>query len=285
MAQDDTPYRKRQGVAALLRARQAALQTARKLTNSTYLRKGMVRVIVDPAAITTVVYDMAAAGDVVAQAAGGTGQARPEVEALATRVSAMVRLAAGAAPSSLVFDVLGEAAHVGLAQRLLDLVRRESAMAGDSAVVEDSAVVKDSAVVEGLRTGRRILDEAAAAAGGLLAPAALTKLFGISRATLHNRRRRRELLALPDDGARSFRYPARQFEPKIQPEMPRVLADGLDALGPDGMLVYLTQPQPTLGGRTAFDAISDGDANAVVAQLSAFAVPADAGAPLAHDAA
>jgi hypothetical protein len=91
--------------------------------------------------------------------------------------------------------------------------------------------------------------------------------LGVSRETVNQRRRNRQLLALQHEG-RGFRYPAWQLDPGVR----KVIADVLAEIGekPDCWAAYLffTQANPLLGGATPLQALELGKSAEVLRAAS-----------------
>ena len=105
---------------------------------------------------------------------------------------------------------------------------------------------------------------------GALTAAQVSALMGSkSRQTPHDRREAGTLLAIGDNGV--WKFPLWQFDPDGPGGVVSGLPETLRALGESGFASplqqagFLLQPSPTLGGRTALEALREGDADNVIA--------------------
>ena len=78
--------------------------------------------------------------------------------------------------------------------------------------------------------------------------------LGVSRETVNQRRRNRELLALRHEG-RGFRYPAWQIEPGVRDAIADVLVELGDSADCWAAYLFFTQPNPLLSGATPLQAL------------------------------
>lgn len=101
----------------------------------------------------------------------------------------------------------------------------------------------------------------------LLTGEAFGAVVGLSRATVDNRRRAGQLLALELGAKRGVRYPAWQCElladAACRASFERVLA-ALAGVAPTSAVRFFTQAAPALGGRTPLDALQAGEAASVL---------------------
>ena len=86
--------------------------------------------------------------------------------------------------------------------------------------------------------------------------------LGVSRETINKRAQQGRLLAL-EFGKRGKRYPDWQFEDRVAGAGLESVLLALAALDAWERFRFFAQTQPALGGRTAVDALRDGDAQAV----------------------
>jgi hypothetical protein len=146
--------------------------------------------------------------------------------------------------------------------------------AGEDAVVgrlgtpelgaETRAALATSALERGVARRRQLL------AGALTAPQVAARLGLRSRETPHQRHARGELLAVREGGV--WRFPLAQFDDDapdgVLPGLRAVLA-ALDDLTEIRKLLWLSTPRPELDGRTPFEAMRRGDAEAVASHAYA----------------
>tara|TARA_R100000501_G_scaffold2606_2_gene6385 strand:- start:17234 stop:17962 length:729 start_codon:yes stop_codon:yes gene_type:complete len=97
----------------------------------------------------------------------------------------------------------------------------------------------------------------------MLSAEELANRLGLSRVTVNDRRQRNELLGL-DGAKRGFKFPDWQVDEDGQPieELPKLF----ELLGPSpwGVYRFLTQSHDALGGRTAKDALQEGETERVL---------------------
>jgi hypothetical protein len=123
---------------------------------------------------------------------------------------------------------------------------------------------------EALLRGGLVKKELIDAAGGAVGAPDIAAALGITRQAVDKRRRARSLLAVPS-ASRDWLYPMAQFGPDAEPlpGLERVLR-AFRVEAPWMQLDALLAPDPALGGRTAFEALRDGDVDAVVEVVGNF---------------
>ncbi len=202
----------------------------------------------------------------------------PLAESVVVRVAAMVYELVTQASPAAVMNAAASSSNAAMIGALADLVGIE-------------AQHPDPSTIARLR-GHVILATRVAESGGVWPADQAIKHLNVTRSTLQNWRTSRRVLALErDDG--SFAYPTAQFErprsdlsaPRPYSALPRLLDVVGDQLTAEELVVLLATPQESLAdehgrARTAFDALADGDAGAVVAMVTRAVTPADEGAPL-----
>lgn len=122
-----------------------------------------------------------------------------------------------------------------------------------------------AALLRGAQMQRDLLQQA----GGGLSASQVGSLLGITRAAVDKRRRQRALLGLRLPSG-DFVYPAAQFAKNdVLPGLPDVLGE-FHVRDPWMQLDALLARSEALGGRTAFEALEEGDLERVKAAVSSF---------------
>ncbi len=214
----------------------------------------------------------------VVQADASDLRLTPLAEAVVARVASMVyRLVSQASPAA-VMSAAASGSNAALVGALADLVGVE-------------AQAPDPVALARLR-GSVALATRVAESGGVWPADKAIEQLKVTRSTLQNWRMLRRVVALErDDG--SFAYPVAQFQqprsdmssPRPYPALIQLGAIVGDRLTPEELVVLLATPQEELANadgraRTAFDALADGDVDAVTALVVRVVTPADEGAPL-----
>jgi biotin operon repressor len=156
--------------------------------------------------------------------------------------------------------------------RVLEQALGEPASDEALADVLGEAFVRDAtggewaaALLRGAQVQRELLQQA----GGGLSASQVGDLLGISRAAVDKRRRQGSLLGLKLPSG-DFVYPAAQF---VKNDVVRGLSDVLSAFhveDPWMQLDALLARDEALGGRTAFEALAQGDVERVKLAVSSF---------------
>lgn len=204
----------------------------------------------------------------------------PAVEAFVTRIAGVaLELAQGASPAALAKALasVSSAALVGAFGELLT-------------VEAPGSNVKIRALLRGRVAVVQLLE----ASGGVWSAEEATTNLGRSRAALQKWRDGRRVIALKQaDG--SYKYPVAQFAPAMTDlgkpvplsGIQDVLAVAGDVLSPEELVALLATPNEILGTsggrRTGFEALADGDVDAVVAMVRHVVTADDAGAPDARE--
>ena len=202
----------------------------------------------------------------------------PLAEAVVARVATMAYQLVSHASPAAVMTAAASGSNAALVSALADLVGAESR-------------APDPVAIARLR-GHVTLATRVAESGGVWPADRAMEQLGVTRSTLQNWRTSRRVLALErDDG--SFAYPVAQFQqprsdmtsPRPYPALSELGAIVGDRLTAEELVVLLATPQEELvsatgAARNAFDALADGDAEAVIAMVLRVVTPADDGAPL-----
>lgn len=184
---------------------------------------------------------------------------RPERAAMEraalARITAFVGQAISKASTRALEQALGEAASSMALTGVLAEALLEDATEGEWA----------AALLRGAQVNRELLREA----GGTLSASEVGTLLGISRAAVDKRRRQGSLLGLKLPSG-DIAYPGAQFNKKdVLPGLPEVLGS-FHIQDPWMRLDVLLARDESLGGRTSFKALADGDVELVKSLVSAF---------------
>lgn len=202
----------------------------------------------------------------------------PMAEVVMARVASMAYQLVSHASPAAVMTAAATGSNAALVSALADLVGAESHE-------------PDPVALARLR-GHVTLATRVAESGGVWPADKAIEQLSVTRSTLQNWRTSRRVLALERaDG--SFAYPVAQFQqprsdmtsPRPYPALSALAAIVGDRLTTEELVVLLATPQEELTStqghaRNAFDALADGDADAVIAMVLRVVTPADEGAPL-----
>lgn len=187
------------------------------------------------------------------------GEDRKALElAVFARLARLVGEAVARAPSEALAESASAASDLGaMAEFLVEMAPSLTAAGWDPLA---------AALLRGSVAKRELLD----AAGGTLGAEDVAKTLGISRQAVDKRRRVKSLLAVPS-ASRDWLYPLAQFTPAGEPVhgLERVLR-AFRIESPWMQLDALLAHDPSLGGRTAFEALRAGEVDAVIRAVSAF---------------
>ena len=183
--------------------------------------------------------------------------ARPERAAMEraalSRVTSLLGQAISKASTGTLERALGEAAPSMVLTDVLAEALLEDATEGEWA----------AALLRGAQVKRELLREA----GGTLSGSEVGTLLGISRAAVDKRRRQGALLGLKLPSG-DIAYPAAQFDRKdVLAGLPKVL-DAFQIQDPWMQLDVLLARDESLGGRTSFKALADGEVELVKSVVS-----------------
>jgi len=184
--------------------------------------------------------------------------ARPERAAMEraalTRVTQFMGEAISKTSTRVLEQALGEStSDVAFTDVLAEILLDDAAAGGEWA----------EALLRGAQVQRDLLQEA----GGTLSASDVGTLLGIGRAAVDKRRRQGALLGLRLPSG-DFVYPAAQFaKGDVVPGLPDVLG-AFRIQDPWMQLDVLLGHDESLGGRTAFEALADGDVDQVKAVVS-----------------
>ena len=175
-------------------------------------------------------------------------RAVPLLERLSERASPEVLTAALAAPSDVggVASLLSDLAPLGIELETVD------------------------PLAEAMARGAAAKEELLRSAGGALAAGTVARALGISRQAVDKRRRRGALLAVPS-GSGDHLYPACQFTESggVLSGLDEVLA-AFEVRDPWVQLAVLLGAAPSLDGRSAVEALREGDVEGAAAVARAF---------------
>ena len=155
---------------------------------------------------------------------------------------------------------------------LLDVVEAPSLAESVARVVSaapEAAAGADEGWAEELLRGAAAMQALLRDAGGCYAPGDVAKLLGITPQAVHQRRRRRALLAVPLAKG-EWGFPVRQFgaSGRVFTHLPRVLQAFPDEADAWTQLSILLAPQPWLNGDAALDHLDDAAAADAAAELA-----------------
>ncbi len=155
-------------------------------------------------------------------------------------------------PHSAALEAVGKASDVG---SLIALLQATSA-----------PILEDQPFAKVLLRGVAARDELLTAEGGAMSADAVKDVLRLSsRQAVDNRRKAGKLLAV-EAGRRGFLFPVWQFSsnggmlPGFEATLGELRESGLD---PWMSLIFFLDPSPGLGGRTALQAVRDGDIDRV----------------------
>jgi hypothetical protein len=207
----------------------------------------------------------------------------PLAESVIARVASMAYDLVREASPAAIMTAASSGSNAALVGALADLVGAESNARRPDAIAR-------------LR-GQVALATCVAESGGVWGADDATAKLHVTRSTLQNWRTTRRVVALERDDA-SFAYPVAQFEParsdltspRPYAAMARIGEIVGDSLSPEELVALLATPQEALGNssgggvsRTPFQALADGDAEAVLALITHAVARSDADAPSVRD--
>jgi hypothetical protein len=174
-------------------------------------------------------------------------------------------------------ETLAEEATSTTSAEILAALRR---VAGTIPVGSDDVPPANTAALErALARGAATLADLAQRPD-MLTGETLGERVGLTRATIDNRRKANQLLALELGSKRGVRYPAWQVELLADAATRKAFESALAELGSTGpwsRYRFFVTPRPSLGGRTAIDALKARQGDAVRQAAEAWAAGEQAG--------